>query len=85
VHGEYRAHTMTRYRRRPALDVNLSASQRRVLEAFFAGHLPAGQLDGALAAATQMDTSEVDAALAAQRPDRRHAGLRFRARARAAA
>jgi hypothetical protein len=54
---------MTHHRRRPAIDVEVPARQRRVLDAFFAGHLPAGQLDGALAAAAEMDTAEVEAAL----------------------
>ena len=40
---------MTHRRRRPAISVEVPARQRRVLDAFFAGHLPAGQLDRALA------------------------------------
>lgn len=54
---------MTHRRRRPAIAVEVPARQRRVLDAFFAGHLPAGQLDRALAAAAEMDTAEVEAAL----------------------
>ena len=54
---------MTHRRRRPAISVEVPACQRRVLDAFFAGHLPAGQLDRALAAAAEMDTAEVEAAL----------------------
>lgn len=51
---------MTHHRRRPAVSVHLPARQRRVLDAFFAGHLPAGQLDRALAAAAELDTAELD-------------------------
>ena len=58
---------MTHYRRRPPLTVKLPDRQQRVLDAFFAGHLPAGQLDRALAAAAQMDTGEVEITLAAER------------------
>lgn len=54
---------MTHHRRRPAIAVDVPARQRRVLDAFFAGQLPAGQLDRALAAAAEMDTAEVEAAL----------------------
>ncbi len=50
---------MTR-RRRPAISVQLPARQQRVLDAFFAGHLPAGQLDRALAAAAEADTAELE-------------------------
>jgi hypothetical protein len=54
---------MTHRRRRPSITVELPARQQRVLDAFFAGHLPAGQLDRALAAAARLDTAEVEAAL----------------------
>ena len=54
---------MTHRRRRPAIAIEVPARQRRVLDAFFAGHLPAGQVDRALAAAAEMDTAEVEAAL----------------------
>ncbi|MDP9345581.1 MAG: hypothetical protein M3P44_07630 [Actinomycetota bacterium] len=55
---------MTHRRRRPAITIEVPARQRRVLDAFFAGHLPAGQLDRALAAAAEMDTAEVEPAFA---------------------
>lgn len=71
---------MTHYRRRPAISVKLPVHQQRVLDAFFAGHLPAGQLDQALAAAAQMDTSEVEVALAT---GRRRLGPRWLGRAAA--
>jgi hypothetical protein len=54
---------MTHHRRRPAIDVEVPARQRRVLDAFFAGHLPAGQLDRALTEAAEMDTADVEAAV----------------------
>ena len=57
---------MTHRRRRPAISVEVPARQRRVLDAFFAGHLPAGQLDRALAVAAEMDTAVVVAAPAPQ-------------------
>ena len=66
---------MTHRRRRPAISVEVPVRQRRVLEAFFAGHLPAGQLDRALAVAAEMDTAEVEAALA-PRPSRTQRRLR---------
>jgi hypothetical protein len=58
---------MTHHRRRPAIAVQLPARQRRVLDAFFAGHLAAGQLQRALAAAAAMDTDEVEIALIGER------------------
>jgi hypothetical protein len=67
VRGEDRADAMTNPRRRPAISVKLPARQQRVLDAFFAGHLPAGQLDRQLAAAAEMDTAEVELAIAEQR------------------
>ena len=61
---------MTHRRRRPAIAIEVPARQRRILDAFFAGHLPAGQLDRALAAAAEMDTAEVEAALVPAAPSR---------------